>query len=484
MILDVCLSVLVFGIQAAETEPASLPFDSAYGVPTAVLVEMENPPSEAAVRVQIDRWGRVRDIEVEAPRDLTEADRYNIGTAVRRLRFIPGADRDAGWIPLGVPLKARGASRGWAPGTDPGFTPYEQRPEVKDVGAAQRAVKRAYPEALRRAGYGGTVILWAFVDTTGTVRNVQVNRSSGHPLLDEAAERVLWELEFRPATNRGWKVPVWIQQAITFSVTGGRGDFPKEYRLPERFALGSSSHPVAEATTASPYFYREERRGEDAPQAPELIRPDSVRAALDHLFLEAGEHSELGVDVELTVDVEGRVEGPRLSEILGTGDAADSALAEKIVAAAGDFRFRPAIVDGMRKPVPLTVNFVFVAQFGLVPSMRTDTCQIDSVLRAEPQVSFVEQAAEMLTPKWEQARVIVESWPLSLQGRGRRYEFHYWVLVDERGRVCAVESIEGADRRWEEGRLRALVHRLRYRPARREGIPVAAWRQDAIRFSF
>lgn len=485
MILDALLGVFVLGIQGAEVEPVPLPpLDSTYGLPTPVLVEMESPPAEASVRIRLDEWGRVRDIEIEIPSDLMEIDRHNVETAARRLRFLPAEDRDPGWIPLTVPLKARGSGRdrGWAPDAGPEFTPFEKRPELKSPAGARRAVERAYPEPLRRAGYGGTVILWAFVDSTGEVRNVKVNRSSGHPLLDEAAESVLWDLEFHPATNKGWKVPVWIQQSISFTVKSGRGDFPKEYRRPERLTLGSSSHPVAEATTTSPYFYHENQSPEDRPEPPELILPDSIEATLNRLFLNAGGPSDLGVDVELTVDVEGLVRDVRLAAILPEGTS-DSALAYRVVDAVRELRLRPTLVSGMRKPLPLTVRFVFVPGLGLAPS-AIGGCDADSALRSRPQLNLVEKAAEIVTPDWERARVIAQTWPLSLQRRGRRYDYRFWVLVDTRGRVCDVEPIGRVDRRWEWETARQIVHRLRYSPARRDGEAVPAWRQDAVRFSF
>ncbi|MGH7546425.1 MAG: energy transducer TonB, partial [Gemmatimonadota bacterium] len=374
---------------------------------------------------------------------MKESDRRAIESAARGLRFLPLEGRGSGWVRLAIPLAGWESARdgSWAPGADTGFTPFEERPELKNPAAAKRAVANAYPESLRRAGYGGSVTLWAFVDTAGTVTNVRVASSSGHPLLDEAAERVLWELDFHPATNKGWKVPVWIQQQITFTTRPGRRDFPKDWRRPERFALGSVAHPVVEATTTSPYFYSE-LASRDRPDPPELIRPDSVEAALSRLFLEAGARADLGVDVELTVDVEGLVRDARLAAILPEGTS-DSALAYRVVDAVRDFRLRPALVEGNRKPLPLTARFIFVPELGLAPSAGGG-CDADSALRAQPQLNLVEPAAEMTTPVWERARVIAETWPVSLQRRGRRYEYRFWVLVDAHGRVCEVEPISGA----------------------------------------
>jgi protein TonB len=51
---------------------------------------------------------------------------------------------------------------------------------------AERA-GRDYPLAARRAGLGGTVFLRIVIDARGSIRNVDVHRSSGHETLDTAA---------------------------------------------------------------------------------------------------------------------------------------------------------------------------------------------------------------------------------------------------------------------------------------------------------
>jgi protein TonB len=104
----------------------------------------------------------------------------------------------------------------------PVFTPYEVKPEIKNMAAAVRIIDRYYPETLRQAGVGGTVLIWAFVDENGRLRNMKLAKGSGFSALDEAAMKALQEVSekvgFTPALNRDKRVPVWIQQPITFSV--------------------------------------------------------------------------------------------------------------------------------------------------------------------------------------------------------------------------------------------------------------------------
>jgi len=99
----------------------------------------------------------------------------------------------------------------------PAFTPFTVRPEVRNRAAVTRALEREYPPLLRDAGIGGTVLLWIFIDESGTVRDSRVQESSGHNAFDEAARRVASVFEFSPAMNRDQRVPVWIQIPITFN---------------------------------------------------------------------------------------------------------------------------------------------------------------------------------------------------------------------------------------------------------------------------
>jgi protein TonB len=99
----------------------------------------------------------------------------------------------------------------------PTFTPYTVRPDIKNRAEVARALEREYPPLLRDAGIGGTVQVWFFIDETGRVQNTEVNESSGHKALDEAAMKVADVIEFTPALNRDKQVPVWISLPITFT---------------------------------------------------------------------------------------------------------------------------------------------------------------------------------------------------------------------------------------------------------------------------
>jgi TonB family protein len=104
----------------------------------------------------------------------------------------------------------------------PVFTPYTVAPKLRDPARAAQILERNFPDILQRAGIGGTVLVWAFVDQTGAVKNCQIHTSSGNRMLDEAALEAVREFEFLPALNYDKHVPVWVSLPLTFNIQSGR----------------------------------------------------------------------------------------------------------------------------------------------------------------------------------------------------------------------------------------------------------------------
>lgn len=75
-----------------------------------------------------------------------------------------------------------------------------------------------YPESARRAGSQGTTVLRVRVGADGTVRSVLIERSSGHPDLDEAAREAVATWRFEPARRRGIPVELWILLPVQFTL--------------------------------------------------------------------------------------------------------------------------------------------------------------------------------------------------------------------------------------------------------------------------
>jgi len=100
----------------------------------------------------------------------------------------------------------------------PSFIPYDTPPVLRNSGQVQQLLQRYYPRNLKDAGIGGRIELWLYVDESGRVNKHEVKTSSGNALLDEAAGRVVTEMQFTPAKNRDKVTAVWVSQWVTFQV--------------------------------------------------------------------------------------------------------------------------------------------------------------------------------------------------------------------------------------------------------------------------
>jgi len=215
----------------------------------ARALEREYPPllRDAGIGGTIHVWffigetGRVQRALVNETSGHRALDEAALRVA-ELIEFTPALNRDQAvpvWISLPITFTTRGGASEaasaagskpeWpeppvemAPERDlaaaPTFTPYTVRPDIMNRAEVARALEEAYPPLLRDAGVGGTTQVWFFIDAGGVVQRVQVNQTSGHQALDEAAVEVAWKIRFTPALKDDVKVPVWISLPITFNV--------------------------------------------------------------------------------------------------------------------------------------------------------------------------------------------------------------------------------------------------------------------------
>jgi TonB family protein len=78
-------------------------------------------------------------------------------------------------------------------------------------------IRRFYPEAERRAGNEGLVVLDIHIDSSGRVGRVEIKESAGSAF-DAAARRVIAEARFSPARVGSKTVAVKIRQSIAFQL--------------------------------------------------------------------------------------------------------------------------------------------------------------------------------------------------------------------------------------------------------------------------
>jgi len=81
-----------------------------------------------------------------------------------------------------------------------------------------RVVKPEYPAQARSRGWEGTTVLKVLVDRTGKSEKVQVQRTSGFHVLDDAAVDAMQRWEFHPARYGQEKVQSWVSVPIVFKL--------------------------------------------------------------------------------------------------------------------------------------------------------------------------------------------------------------------------------------------------------------------------
>ncbi len=93
-------------------------------------------------------------------------------------------------------------------------------PKVIPASAVQylEPIALEYPRLSKRNGETGRVLIRVYIDEAGLAKNLQVNRSSGHPRLDEAALAAVQKARFKPYTENGVPVAGWAFIPLDFEL--------------------------------------------------------------------------------------------------------------------------------------------------------------------------------------------------------------------------------------------------------------------------
>ncbi len=78
--------------------------------------------------------------------------------------------------------------------------------------------KVEYPLSARRAGLEGQVTLRLLIDEKGIPQRADLQQSSGHAKLDEAARAAAMRALFKPHVEDGQPLPVYALVPISFSL--------------------------------------------------------------------------------------------------------------------------------------------------------------------------------------------------------------------------------------------------------------------------
>jgi len=176
------------------------------------------------VQALVDKSGMVRDVKI------AKASGTNVGfekaaqNAAKKSKFSPA-------IQNGRPIAV------WA------TFPFEFRPP-KDCGRRHQAPQEAneltadsaftydtppvfrkrsspvYPTLAKRAGLEGTVWVGVFIERSGNVTDVRIDKSSGaNAGFEEAAMKAAWQCRFSPAKKNGKPVATWVSFSFQFMLS-------------------------------------------------------------------------------------------------------------------------------------------------------------------------------------------------------------------------------------------------------------------------
>ena len=92
------------------------------------------------------------------------------------------------------------------------FIPYDDPP------TALSPIRPFYPEIAQEAGIEGVVVVQAFIDQKGRVKETLILKGVPNTGLDEAAMEAIRKTRFRPAKQRERAVGVWISIPVNFKL--------------------------------------------------------------------------------------------------------------------------------------------------------------------------------------------------------------------------------------------------------------------------
>jgi len=79
-----------------------------------------------------------------------------------------------------------------------------------------------YPDSARREGKEGRVLLRVLVDEEGRTKAIEINKSSGHDMLDRAAAEAIKKWRFVPARAGTKPIETWVKVPIEFQLSNAQ----------------------------------------------------------------------------------------------------------------------------------------------------------------------------------------------------------------------------------------------------------------------
>lgn len=95
---------------------------------------------------------------------------------------------------------------------------------TKPITDFRACAKPEWPREALRNSQHGIVTLEFLIDTDGTVKDSRIIKSSGFPLLDEAAQQGIRKCAFRPGSNQGTPIESWMQMQYVWTLSSKAND--------------------------------------------------------------------------------------------------------------------------------------------------------------------------------------------------------------------------------------------------------------------
>ena len=298
---------VIFNPASASTKRADAAPRLSYVEP--VFVAKKHIPK--GTKIPLIVWGTVSLDEKGVPQKTTLDDAANesfseeIGRAVERWRFSPARkDKIAVAGELHVPFFI--------------VPPYSAAKQPQNFVPAKITHKEpaVYPQAMKRSGLRGEVLLGFVITKEGNVSNVVV-LNSNNPGFNEAAIEALKEWKFEPAQHDGKPEDAKMRLTIVFSKDYGARDFATveqpskkdQDKLPEQYRYDVAPQPQGVLTPVYPY---------------QQLR-DKIEGKVTVVFL---------------INEDGKISDVKVME------ATSPDMGQAMVAAVESFSFLPALKDG------------------------------------------------------------------------------------------------------------------------------------------
>jgi protein TonB len=216
MMLHVALLVGLFFVTGVFAAPEP---------PTQVAVVRAEPPAESELRTAVVPPEAPAWTPAETSATVTVEDRPDPEPEVFAAADRPRPNVDLGPppdLPRSIGSRPIGAGAS-APATTTGREAPRARPKAPPPAPPTRAVPTrkpdpVYPWSAVRRRFEGEVVLLVEVLPSGAVGEIRVTRSSGHAVLDEAAEEAVRGWAFRPALVRGDPVRSLVECPFVFQL--------------------------------------------------------------------------------------------------------------------------------------------------------------------------------------------------------------------------------------------------------------------------